>query len=154
MMNIQTIINEATSHGLLEGYIYIALTDKLVFEKYDYKNTYNVEDEKILECRIFNKKGEYKAIKSVIGEDFRCRYIDENICQDVIEEKQFLDIDTTKCEMLNDGTYNVKTTGGGSYHLPFNKIDNTKIIIHNYVDYYPETGQAYICDYRLVDLGV
>ena len=46
----------------------------------------------------------------------------------------------------------VQSTRGGRYKLPFHKIHNAKVKITHYIDYYEETGQASLEDWRIVKI--
>ena len=140
----------AIDHGIDNGLVYIAQTDKLIFEKYPLKDTACINDDNLLECRIFNEKGELKAIRSSISSKWHIRYVEDQD-KDIIKEMHYLDIDTTIRIKREDDTFDVQTTRGGKFHLPYETINNVKIIIHDYVRY-TDDGQAYIYDYRYVKL--
>lgn len=149
-MRYDNINKMAIDNGIYNGLVYIVQTDKLIFEKYPLKDTIDISDDNLLECRIFNEKGELKAIRSCLSSEWHIRYIDDRD-KDIIKETHYLDIDTTRCVKCADDTFDVQTTRGGKYHLPYETINNVKIIIHNYVRY-TDDGQAYIYDYRYVKL--
>ena len=82
----------AIDHGIDNGLVYIAQTDKLIFEKYPLKDTACINDDNLLECRIFNEKGELKAIRSSISSKWHIRYVEDQD-KDIIKEMHYLDID-------------------------------------------------------------
>ena len=149
-MRYAEISKIALDHGISNGLVYIAQTDKLIFEKYPLKDTVYINDDNLLECRIFNEKGELKAIRISLSAKWHIRYIDDQD-KDMIKDKHYLDIDTTKCIKCEDDTFDVQTTRGGKFHLPYESINDVQIIIHNYIRY-TDDGHAYIYDYRYVKL--
>ena len=137
-----------------QGYIIAALTDEYIVDIWPVMQEGTLEDkeEKILEIRIFNKDEEFKLVRTDISKDFVMRHRkDENLEErDYMDESQYLDIDTKKTgEMAEKGGY-VYATGGGRYYLPENKVENLKIKIRYYFDRYKNSGQARICDWRVV----
>ncbi|HCT93106.1 MAG TPA: hypothetical protein DF613_17230, partial [Lachnospiraceae bacterium] len=94
-----------------------------------------------------DKESEYRLFRTALGRTFYERLIrDEG--RDVMEERQYLDIDGTK-SVVENGMTHVVATGGGSYDLPFVCGEDVRIIIKNYISYHKETGQAYVADFRL-----
>ena len=55
----------------------------------------------------------------------------------------------------NHAETEVYATGGGRYSIPVSlpETKNVMLKIRNYVNYYEETGQAYVADWRLVSIG-
>lgn len=104
------------------------------------------------EIRIFDEKKELKVFQN--GTELFIRdtsdYNEKE--QYYYDEFHFLDIDTRKSK----GAESVIATGGGKYSLPqdiFQEEDDlkdAKVLIRNYVDYYENSGQAYIYDWRIV----
>ena len=137
---------------LKNGWIIASLTDEFVvdnwpFEKYSMDGIVNSEG-KILEIRVFDKGSELKLFRSDIGKNFMFRQISSD-GDDHYDEIQYLDIDEKKLE--SDGV--VYATGGGKYNLPVvNEKAATRIKVRYYFGKYGETGQAYVKDWRLVEL--
>lgn len=74
----------------------------------------------------------------------------EKVSADHIIVKQILDIDEKRSEDIR----HVQATGGGAYSLEGSGItkeglDGAKIILEEYIQYYV-SGQAYICDWRIL----
>ena len=112
------------------------------------------EMEKLLELRAFNETSEFYACRSLIGEKFTCRYIeDEEIPKDDAThmlETHYLDIDTTFTEAgkpVGD-LFAYKTMTGGVYHLPIENAD--RLLLCNYISYKNPEGLAQVYDYRFV----
>lgn len=131
-------------------------TDKFVVGNWN--NDCNVNEEKLLELRIFDKDKEWKLFRSDLGREFlwRCRSEknqDGSKCiegEDYFDEIQLLDIDTQKPSKASPG---VKyTTAGGSYYLPVNLSDLNRaaVRVRHYFGVEEDSGQAFIKDYRLV----
>lgn len=142
-----------------EGYIYAAFTDRVCLLKWPLspkdEETLEQSFEKMLECRIFNEQMEYRMIRSAIKKDWKTRFIEDDTAEDDTEqyytEKQYLDIDSTKTKVTEEGLQ-LTTTGGGRFTLPINydkKPVDIKVKIRNYLGYYEETGQAYVRDWRI-----
>lgn len=142
-----------------EGYVYAAFTDRVCLLKWPLspkdEETLEQSFEKMLECRIFNEQMEYRMIRSAIKKDWKKRFIEDDTAEEVTEqyytEKQYLDIDSTKTKITEEGLQ-LTTTGGGRFTLPVNydkKPVDIKVKIRNYLGYYEETGQAYVRDWRI-----
>lgn len=142
-----------------EGYVYAAFTDRVCLLKWplSQKDEETIEQsfEQMLECRIFNEQMEYRMIRSAIKKDWKKHFIKDNAAEDDTEqyytEKQYLDIDSTKTKITEEGLQ-LTTTGGGRFILPVNydkKPVDIKVKIRNYLGYYEETGQAYVRDWRI-----
>ena len=112
------------------------------------------EVKKLLELRTFNETNEFYACRSLIGEKFTCRYIeDEEIPKDDAThmlETHYLDIDTTFTEAgkpVGD-LFAYKSMTGGVYHLPIENAD--RLLLCNYSSYKNPEGLAQVYDYRFV----
>lgn len=104
----------------------------------------------LLEVRVFDESGEFRAYRDLIGKDFKCREIIEKTESDIpetsFEENHYLDIDTKFT--FADETEK-QTTGGGRFHLPEDVKDKTMIKVRYYYRFNSE-GLAQKCDWRLV----
>ncbi len=137
-----------------EGYIIAMLTDKI-----DIRRLEKVEEEtfvkelpykKVVEIRMFNKKGEVKWFRGS-GQELWYRSIeDKENLKDLYywDEEQYLDIDTKRSKPENGIAY---ATGGGKYPLPLDNYEDAKIKIRNYLKYEDDTKQLYISDWRVLD---
>ena len=112
------------------------------------------EVKKLLELRAFNETNEFYACRSLIGEKFTCRYIeDEEIPKDDAThmlETHYLDIDTTFTEAgkpVGD-LFAYKTMTGGVYHLPIENAN--RLLLCNYISNKNPEGLAQVYDYRFV----
>lgn len=141
-----------------EGFVLAMFTDEIwLYEWSDSKiEEAKVRSNFLLEIRVFDKEKELKLFRSNIGEVFKGRERND-IEEDYFDERQYLDIDWKRSRKLYKEKHRVRAIGGGVYYLPV-ELDmkdesdkNVKIKIHNYVDYL-ENGQAYVCDWRLVEL--
>ncbi len=159
----------------VDGWLYAITTDKL---KFDYWNSEATKREgrdwiesnkkRLLELRIFSEEAEYKAFRGDIGHDLRFREIgddEEQPDENYFDEDQFLDINIKTASKETDDKkmysyasdtedcWEVRTTtGGGPYTVPLENLDNACIIVRNYLKYYDDSGQAYVSDFRLVEL--
>ena len=137
-----------------EGWIIAALTDEYIVDRWPLASDVLVgKDSKVLEIRVFGRKGELKTGRSDIGKDFSFREIydegEKKDERDHYDEIQYLDIDD-KVGVDDEGK--VTATGGGKYKLPLAVIKDAKIRIRYYLGKYEETGQAKIEDWRVVEL--
>lgn len=131
------------------GYVVAALTDEYIVDTWPMVNSsFDGKEGRILEVRVFNKDKEYKLVRPDISENFYFRDSDSLKEKDSFFEKQYLDIDTILSEKLPGKT--VVTTGGGKYYLPIESISNAKIDIEYFVDCDEKSGQAKVCDWRIV----
>ena len=112
------------------------------------------EVKKLLELRAFNETSEFYACRSLIGEEFTCRYIDDKKIptDDATHmlETHYLDIDTTFTEAgkpVGD-LFEYKTMTGGVYHLPVENAN--RLVLCNYISYKNPEGLAQVYDYRFV----
>lgn len=148
------------------SWIIAQLTDEYIVDIWpDMRNsTLSGKEEKILELRIFNNDMEYRLLRTGNGNnrkfDLRilCDSDDNHELEDSFDDLQYLDIDDTRTEKINNG-YKVKTTGGGLYYLPIKNVEDNrssfkdaKVRIRYYLDKYEETGQARVADWRFVEL--
>lgn len=118
----------------------------------------------LLELRIFNDNAEFRAYRSIMGNEFKCRVADDEYFKSnlngsgfdqlfynrIYDEKHYLDIDKNKTTEMKDGYTCFTTTGGGKYTLPV-KADKRRIKLRNYINYSPETGNLQIADQRAVE---
>ena len=134
------------------GYLVAAFVDAYWVDIWseDVMEKLSLKLEQLLELRIFNKEREIKLIRSDISKEFLMRDSSgyENK-YDYIDEKQFLDMDTTYGKNRKKEVY---TTGGGKFIFPKEKIEDAYLIVRHYVSKYEESGQARIYDWRLVDI--
>ncbi len=142
----------------VEGFVTAQLTDQYILDYWPMKNESLVGKEgKILEVRVFNKDKEYKLFRADLLDDFKIRLIDESEIKpkkdDYFDQKQFLDIDTARSHELFQKKHRVKTTTGGDYYLPLDSFDKMPyVVVRQYFGINERNGQAFINDYRLVDL--
>ncbi len=119
-------------------------------------NDVEVDPFHLMELRVFNDDGEFKAIRFELGKVFYWRYISDTDfrnklqveCDDFLadfknrtfDEKQYLDID----KKLGTSYIN---TGGGHFSLPVEKAE--RILVRSYLDY-DDNGILSIDDSRIV----
>ncbi len=142
---------DQAAEQMKEGYIIVMLTDKFDIWRLE-EGTFDRElpYKKVVEIRMFNKKGEVKWFR-VSGQEIWCRSIEdnENLSDlDYWDEEQYLDIDIPRSEPKNHIAY---ATGGGRYSLPLDNYEDAKIKIRNYLKYEDDTKQLYISDWRVLD---
>ncbi|MCM1101237.1 MAG: CRISPR-associated protein Csx19 [Clostridium sp.] len=157
-----------------QGFLFAMLTDEVVLERWplseEGKKNFRAGERKLLDIRIFNQERELRMFRGNVGGAFRGRALEDGTdarggrrrsaeCrneefrdEEFWDEEQYLDIDTERSETLFAREGMVQTAGGGRYRLPLEGFVNAKIRIRNYLDYYEETGQAYVKDWRLTDL--
>lgn len=139
-----------------EAFFIAQYTDKFVVGNWN--NDCNVNEEKLLELRIFDKDKEWKLFRSDLGREFLWRRRSEknsdgSKCiegEDYFDELQLLDIDTKRSPEALSGIKH--TTAGGSYYLPveIDDIDRAAVRVRHYFGVEEDSGQAFIKDYRLV----
>ncbi len=142
------------------GFIFAILTDEIFWEKWplktDRKKLFREKEKKLLDIRIYNSKREVRIFRSDIGRKFQGRSLNDEKevlnHQDYFDEEQFLDIDDIRSKELFAREGKVQATGGGRYPLPLPDFRNAKLRIRNYLGYYEKSGQAYVKDWRLMDL--
>lgn len=151
------------------GFFIAQCTDKLIIEKIDDNYVWDTDTlyNRAFDIRIFNTQSEVHLFRSSINNEFGQRTIlsdddamefkpdnYEQIINDEVvvyyDEVQFLDIDTKKTDDLNHSGF-VYATGGGKYHLPLENYNDAQVIIRNYLGFEPDTGRAYVKDWRIVD---
>ena len=123
--------------------------------------TDDLQEEKLLEIRCFDERGEYRACRSVPGAPFSARELvsakgyavqDEAVMTEsdfdgCYDEAQYLDIDTARTLEEDDGwTY---ATGGGRLHLPDAAAANGMVLVRFFYRF-DEEGVARKADWRLV----
>ena len=149
------------------GYIYIMTTEEIDFcraadEGYGSDTEMDRLFSQGLEIRVFDEKGETKWFRTGIDKTYRFRRItdDRNVENDSLHwwnESQYLDIDTDRTKSERDigkiDKDTVYATGGGSYPLPTEQYNDTKIRIRNYLGEDDDTGELYVKDWRLAGFG-
>lgn len=143
-----------------DGFCFAMLTDDILWEKWpvsaERKKELREKEGRLLDIRIFNTGKELRMFRGDIGRDFQGRSIDDGerapSIEEYFDEEQYLDIDSKRSGELFAKEQKVLATGGGSYPLPIAGFENAKIRIRNYLGYYEETGQAYVKDWRLMDV--
>lgn len=160
MLTFREFLDECKS--IESGYVVAAMTDCYIVDIWPLKREEIVE-EKLLEIRVFNKGMEAKLFRSDISKKFSYRMINdyekkyeaENSKEldysDYFDDYQYLDIDTKKSEKSFRNEKVVISTGGGSYYLPMDKMIDVMIKLRMYFGRYPDTGQARVFDWRVVD---
>lgn len=156
-MNSLELFREKTKD--IKGYVVASLTDEYIVDNWPMMHaSLEGKEAKWLEVRVFNAENEIKLFRTSIGkEDFYMREIANEKAkpEDAFDEVQILDIDTLRSKSLFESVGEVFTTGGGKYFLPLENtianMENAKVRIRYYLDKYEKTGQARICDWRLVD---
>ena len=123
--------------------------------------TAELQEEKLLEIRCFDERGEFRACRSVLDAPFSVREIvstagsavqsecvfAENSFAGWYDEAQYLDIDAARTKAENNGwTY---TTGGGRLHLPDEAARNGMVLVRFFYRFDTD-GVARKADWRLV----
>ncbi len=109
-------------------------------------NISDLQEDKLLELRAFDKNSEYRVYRSTVDKPFFERKINDAVDnKKYFDEEQYIDIDSTRSE--GNTRY---TTGGGKFHLPQDSLDSTKIVIRYYYSY--DDGIASVVDWRIVEL--
>ena len=131
-----------------EGWMLASLTNEYVVDTWPSSATEGLDENKLLELRVFNKDCEHKLFRPSINQSFIERQIsDDENDKDYYDEVQYLDIDTSKG--MTDGK--VIATTGGVYKSPVQNIDNARVRIRYYLGKYEKTGQARVEDWRVVE---
>ena len=143
---------------------YAVLTYTDTFEVLNYAKFLlaEIEEEKLLDVRVFNRNHEYRIFRDYCGNgDYQITRLPDDLIDkhsntrifdfDTYDDYQFLDIDVKRTE-AGGSTHpgRVRATGGGWYKLPFEKdqLNDLKAVIQNYVAY-DENGQASLIAWRL-----
>lgn len=148
-MNIEKFF--AKANEIDNGYIVAALTDQYIVDTWPMTEfSLDGKESRVLELRVFNSSVEYKLIRPDIASEFIFRDSNSIEYDYSYTENQFLDIDTDKSAEMPNGW--VMATGGGKYKLPVSRIEDAYIVIEYYVSKYPDSGQARICDWRMVGI--
>ena len=124
-----------------DSYLFCVYTTKFCCTKYG-----TITDvAHALEIRLFNERGELKAVRANIGKDFVWRYIsDEDVTKDcVYDEVQYLDA------AKNDST-EYTSIGGGCYEMP--EAGFECVVIRHYGEYDTKSGMFSLKDFRIVKL--
>ena len=124
-----------------DSYLFCVYTTKFCCTKYG-----TITDvAHALEIRLFNERGELKAVRANIGKDFVWRYIsDEDVTKDcVYDEVQYLDA------AKNDST-EYTSIGGGCYEMP--EAGFERVVIRHYGEYDTKSGMFSLKDFRIVKL--
>jgi len=144
----------AEAKNIESGYVVAALTDEYIVDLWPMEHdSLEGKESRLLEIRVFNEEKEVKLSRTDILKEFRMRIRDDNTMdpkQDYYDEVQILDIDTQKSAKHFESTHQVYTTGGGRYFLPLAGMESARVKIRYYLERYEESGQARICDFRLV----
>lgn len=99
-----------------------------------------------LEIRLFNEKGELKAVRGNIGREFKWRYIsdtdkgEDELDEYTVKEEQYLDCADNSTEIY-------RSIGGGEYEMPAAGYE--RVVIRHYGDY-DDDGMFGLKDFRLV----
>ena len=137
----------------IKGYVLAQLTDELIFECWpEAEDALIAKETKVLDIRVFSTEYELHIFRGDVSKEFGVREIKETSDkpEDSFDRFYYIDYDEKKSKAAGDGI--AYTTGGGRYHLPVEKYQYWAFRIRNYIDYYKETGSAYIKDWRLVGI--
>lgn len=149
MISVKDLFEQAEN---MKGFFVAALTDEYAVDTWPLTHrspSYFLDrEEKVLEIRIFDREREYKLFRGDAGRTFRLRERDDST--EYMEEKQYLDINLKRSEKLFEDSHEVCTESGDGYYLPLPAKAGAKAVIHYYFERNPETGQAGICDWRMV----
>lgn len=142
MADLNELIAKTTD--MTDAFYTAELTDQYIVGEWSSHGM--IDEAKVLEIRVFNKKREIKLFREDIGERFRLRELTD--AGDHYDECQLLDIDTKKTVGLE-----FVTTGGGSYKVPASiaEMKIPMIRIRYYLRQDSRSGQTYIYDWRCVD---
>ena len=149
-MEIKTVkdYTDTVREKIKNGKIIAALTEEYIVDNWPL--SYDINEEKVLEIRVFSEIGECKLSRSDIGRSFNYRELfdegESRDSRDHFDEVQILDIDDTK---QKDESGKVTATGGGKYKLPLNNLMDAKIRIRYYLGN-KDNGCARIEDWRVV----
>ena len=147
---------------MTDGFLTASLTDEYIVDYWPQMRGYTAEGElqtlegkedKILEIRIFNTEQERKLFRGDIGRKFQERLagdFTEINAKEYYDELQLLDIDEKRSKGSFEQMGRVVTMGGGSYYLPLASTEGARAHIRYYLSKYETSGQARVCDWRLV----
>jgi len=153
-----------------EGFLFAMLTDEILWEcwpsdeneRRQLRESVQRKEQKLLDIRIFDTQREARMLRGDIGRTFQGRMIDDTKevlkSQEYFDEEQYLDIDSKRSKELLIRERKVQATGGGCYPMPLPGLEEKmegdfgeiKVKLRNYLDFYKDTGQAYVRDWRLV----
>lgn len=134
------------------------LTDQVVCGVYEGSRQFRssistdaLDEEKLLELRIFDQDRELRVFRSYTGEDFKVRYLDDTTedVSDFYDEEHYLDQDSTKTFDLGNGFTRFVTTGGGAYELPVSPSFR-KVRVRTYLKE-SLNGLQYAGDWRILE---
>lgn len=137
------------------AWIEAELTDEYLIDRWTGQGGKTIEhlidnQNKLLELRLFNEKEEHRYSRFQLGDDFVVRTINDDDVSEYLDEEMVLDIDTAASAEHKGGKVVMST--GGRYDCPLEKISNATIVIRYYLDRYEKTGQAYVRDWRMVEI--
>lgn len=148
------------AEAMTDAFIVASLTDEYIVDDWPEmkgmasngeENMLAGKEDKVLEIRIFNEEEERKLFRGDIGKHFHERRISDNdLKEDYYDESQLLDIDKKRSEESFLKTGRVRTMGGGSYYLPLQSMEDARVLVRYYLSRYENSGQARVCDWRLV----
>lgn len=151
-MELNDFYKEANQ--MSRGHMIALFTDKIELTSWpEGKNVLDVAAERLLEARVFDEDREIKLFRGSIGSAFKMRIRDDkkDAMQDYFDEMQYLDIDIKRSKASFDVDKTVYTTGGGRYTLPIgDHVGDYKVNIRYYLSRYEDSGQARVCDWRVV----
>ena len=141
----------------MKGFLAAAYTDKYEIGCWPQDET-ELDEDKLLEIRVFNQDREVKFFRADLSKEFRMREIDDTVSgiqngrdyTEYMDECQYLDIDTVRSEKRFAESHEVITTGGGRFFLPAENMKDAKVIIRSYFEKDSKFGQARIFDWRVV----
>lgn len=138
-----------------DGYAVMMFTDRFFIDRYPLSTEneaflQTAFADKLLDMRIFNKAAEYRLFRGDVGRKIQFREA-RDMDKDFYDELQYFDIDYRRSAVSFADKKLVCAAAGGYYKLPLDSFQDVQIRIRNYVDYEPDTGQAYIKDWRLVE---
>lgn len=143
-----------------QGFLFAMLTDQIVWKSWPLSDTdrgdVQKRQDKLLDIRVFNCEKEARMFRGHVGGVLKGRLADDTRelldWQEYFDEEQYLDIDDVESVDSFQKNNRVKATGGGGYELPLKGFKDAKIRLRNYLGYYEESGQAYVKDWRLMEV--
>lgn len=152
--NFISDVKDSFDHNDAKAYAMLIYTDTFEVLTYDEFVHADIDEETLLDLRIFNEEKEFRIYRDYCGTTFypSIKIIDEDMIAscDVYDDYQYLDIDLKRTRK-DKHQGKVRATGGGWYKLPLrdDELVDAKLKIRNYVAY-DILGQAYIKAWRLV----